>query len=171
MKKTIALFFTVFLFLAQAIQSVNGVSLENAGLNPPTRIGDASFRQLCSTLCIAVTIYKLDAIEGHCKDAIIREHGKALASPGIRFDLEKIDMGKKGWTRYYPVMVGSRQLIARVFLTKERAYQPQLPVLYEMTIQDPAVTCQVLPDINSIIGSLKIKPITISLASSVSSSL
>lgn len=171
MKKTIAAFFAIFFFLAQAIQPVNSSPVESAGLNPPTRIDGAPFKQLYSTLCIAVTIYKLDAIEGNSKDAIIRDHGKALSNPDIRFDLEKIDAGRKGWTRYYPVMVSGRQFIVRVFLTEERVYQPQLPILYEMIIRDPAVTCQVLPDINSIVESHKIKPLTVFPDSSASTSL
>jgi hypothetical protein len=110
-------------------------------------------------------------MEGNPKAAIIRKHGQALSSPEIRFDLEKIDMGKKGWTRYYPVMVENRQFIVRVFLTEESSYQPQTPVLYEMVIRNPAVTCQVLPNINSIIESRKTKTLTVFFNTSATTSL
>lgn len=162
MKKTIASLFAGFFFLAEAIQLADSLPVDFAPLTPPTRISSTSFQQLCGTLCIAVTLYKLDVIEGNHKDAIIREYARALSGPDIRFDLEKIDTGRKGWTRYYPVMIGKRQFIARVFLTGEKAYQPQVPVLYEMEINDPAVTCQVLPGIQSIVGLRTIKPLTIS---------
>jgi hypothetical protein len=163
--------FAVCLFLALIVQSAVCSPIDGAALNPPSRIDNIPFKQLYSTLCIAVTIYKLDAIEGNGKDVIIKEHGQALLNPDIRFDLEKIDIGKKGWTRYYPVMIGGHQFITRVFLTEERAYQPQRPVLYEMTIPDPAVTCQVLLDVNSIIKSRKIEPPAIFLDLSASRSI
>lgn len=136
----------------------SGLPVENSTLNPPSRIDNTAFHRLYSVLCIAVTIYKLDAVEGIRKEAIIREHGGSLSAPDVRFDLSRIDRGRKGWTRYYPVAIGDGQFIVRIFLTGERVYQPQIPVLCEVVLNDPAVTCQLLPGINSIIESRRIRP-------------
>lgn len=160
MKKSSALLLAVLLFQVNPVQSVCGLSADSCGLNPPTILETPYFRQVCSTIFIALNIYKLDAIEGNSKEAIIREHGRALFDPDVRFDLNNIDKGRKGWTRYYPVAVGAQQFIVRIFLTGEKTFQPKMPVLFEMTIRDPAVTCQVLPGINSILESRRIRPLS-----------
>lgn len=159
--RRISILFASFLLLSQIFILSSVSAAENCGLTPPLRAESASFRQLSGTFCIALAIYKLDAVDHTPKDVIMRDHGAALINDDIRFDLEKMDTGKKGWTRYYPVEVGGKPFIVRVFLTKELSYQPRLPVIYEMQISDPEVTCQVLPPINDMIAPQRIEPFRI----------
>jgi hypothetical protein len=156
--RRISLFIAVLLILSQATAPSCATASEGCGLNPPLRAESASFRQLCGTFCLALSLYKLDAIEGTQKGAIIRDYGRAFLGGDIRFDLEKMGAGRKGWTRCYPVTVAGKPFIVRVFLTREVSYQPRLPVLCEIRIDDPEVTCQVLPPVNEIIAPLRIAP-------------
>ena len=138
------------------------VAAEVSPLNPPTRFENITFRQLCGTVCMALAVYKLDAIEGLRKEAIMARHGRILSDCGVRFDLDRMDVKRKGWTRYYPVSAGANTFVVRIFLTRERSYQPSVPVLYEMDISDPQVTCQILPSVSSIVESQRMSPIAIS---------
>ena len=147
------------------------LTVESSQLNPPTRIDSIPFRQLTGTICMALAMYKLDAVDGERKEAIIKEHGRAFLDRDVRFDLEKMDARKKGWTRYYPVFVGAQTFVVRIFLTRELSYQSPATVLYEMSVPDPQVTCQILPSISSIVESQKISPIAISVKSPADSSL
>jgi len=104
-------------------------------------------------------IYELDAVKRYAKDAIMREYPGLFFNAEVRFDLANIDLGKKGWTRYYPFSVGDKNFIMRIFLTAERSYQVPVATLFEGSIQKPAVTFQVLPCVNEILADCKIKPI------------
>jgi hypothetical protein len=168
----IIIFFIIALFLLCQIFGISSASAsEGCVLNPPSRAENPSFRQLYGTSCLAITIYKLDAIEGLHKDVIMRQHSAALFNDAIRFDLEKIYTQKKGFTRYYPVTVEGKVFVVRVFLTKELPYQPRLTVLYEVSITDPEVTCQILSSVNDIVSSRKIEPVTYPQISPVDISL
>lgn len=148
------------LCIAQVSWAGPAFTPENAPLTPPTRIDNVPFRQLCETICMALAVYRLDAVEGLRKGAIIAEHGRILSGTGVSFDLDRIDTKKKGWTRYYPVLVDGHTFIVRIFLTRESTYQAEARVLYEIRISDPEVTCQVLSSVNSIVESHKMTPVT-----------
>lgn len=51
-----------------------------------------------------------------------------------------------------------KDFIMRIFLKEDNRRQQALPILYEGRIEDPAVVFQVLPSLNEILSSCKIKP-------------
>lgn len=160
-KKRVPLVVAIF-FLVQSIASSQAISLETWTLNPPTKVSlnksDICFKYLFETIYSALSLYRLDTIERYSKDALIREYGNTIFNPEVRFDLEHIDIGKKGWTRYYPFSIGGRHFIIRIFLTDELTYQPKVMVLFESAIQNPAVTLQILPGLNEILRDCRIRP-------------
>lgn len=157
-KKRLSVILTVF-FLAQAILPLQSFS---ATLTPLTeaKLPNSCFKQLYNILCLSLAIYKLDALQNCSKEYIARMYETSLFNSEVKFDLANIDTGRKGWTRYYIFGVGREQFIARIFLTAERFYQPQVTVLYEASVANPAVTVQVLPGLNTILEQCRMKPNT-----------
>lgn len=119
---------------------------------------DVLFKKIFDSICFGLSVYKSDVIGQFTKEALIKNFGKVVLNPSISFDLENIDIIKKGWTRYYPFSIDGKSFILRIFLTEEKAYQPAVAILYEGNIQNPAVTFQVLPSLNEILADCKIKP-------------
>jgi hypothetical protein len=155
---------TIF-FLAQITPLNGGASPQPDNLIPPAKVApsipDTCFRQIYGIVYGALYLYKLDAINRFSKDYILSEWGKeSFCFSGVQYDIKNMDIGRKGWTRYYPFQVGNNNFIVRVFRTEERAYQPKIDVLFEGEIENPAVTFQVLPNLNSILKDCRIKPHT-----------
>lgn len=152
----------VMFFLVQGLTFPREAVSETCNLNPPIRVSmnesRFSFRTVYNVLNLALFVYKLDTVGEYSKERLISECGKALSGPDIKFDLDQIDVGRKGWTRYYPFCVGRKYFVARIFLSKERFYQPRVEVLYEAVMSNPAVTFQILPDLNTILKGCGIKP-------------
>ncbi len=163
-KKRLSIIAAIFL-LVPAITSIHELSAETWVLSPPTKVSlnetNNYFRDLYDVFCLALSIYKSDALERCSKEALIKEYGSASVNSQARFDLEHIDIGKKGWTRHYPVSIGDKHFIIRIFLTEEYRYQPKVATLFEVNFNNPAVTLQVLPGINAILNDCKIKPHTL----------
>ncbi len=157
-KRRFAIAIIIF-FLALAASSPDISEAQNSALSPPMRITEHLFKEVYATVSVAFSVYKMDAMDGLSMENIIDKHRAALIGADVKFDLEHMDLRRKGWTRHYPVSIRGENFIVRLFLTGERAYQPALPVLFEMDIKDPDVTCQILPDINSILGPAGIKPL------------
>jgi len=138
------------------------LSFEISPLNPPTNIdvnySDPAVKKIYDAICLGVFLYELDTIARLSKEEIERSCSELSLNSEVRFDLANMNLGRKGWTRYYPFSIGNKDFIMRIFLTAERAYQPSTSVLYEGSIAHPAVTFQVLPSINEIISNCKIKP-------------
>jgi len=172
-KKKLYCILAIF-FLVQSIASSSVLAFENSVLNPPTNIdinySDGVVKKLYDAICLGVLIYELDTVGRKSKEEIARSCAGLPSNSEVRFDLENMDMGRKGWTRYYPFSVGDKAFIMRIFLTVERAYQSSAPVLYEGVIANPAVTFQVLPSLNEILADCKIKPIKIYHSSATSRS-
>lgn len=166
MKKAALTVLSLFIVTAAAT-SIQALQSESASLNPPLKLNNTYFKELCSALVTAFDLYTLDAVRRIDKETIIREYGSRLSNPDVRFALDRIDTKRKGWTRYYPVTIEGRQFIVRVFLSRERPYQEDLPAIEEMSFRDPEVTIQILPGINDIIGSERIRPIRIEMGSPV----
>ena len=149
-------------FLVQSIASSSVLSFEGSPLNPPTNIdvnySDPVAKRIYDAVCLGVFLYKLDTIKRLPKEEIERSYFGLSLNSEVRFDLANIDLGRKGWTRYYPFFVGQKNFIMRIFLTAERSYQPEAPILYEGSLANPAVTFQVLPSLNEILSGCKIKP-------------
>ncbi|MDP2913725.1 MAG: hypothetical protein Q8N91_06975 [Candidatus Omnitrophota bacterium] len=127
-------------------------------INPSAKVPSIYFKQIYGIMCMALSIYKADAVRHSSKEDLIRRYDGAFPDRSARFDLNNIDIGKKGWTRYYPFAAGNKNFIARIFLTEERFYQPNAPVLFQAHIDNPAVTIQILPGVNEILRGCQIKP-------------
>jgi hypothetical protein len=123
---------------------------------------DNFFKEIYESVCVGLSIYKMDVIEKYTKEKITTDfragHGRAGCGKSVRFDLKNIDIGKKGWTRYYPFSIGNKDFLMRIFLTSELHYQPNVKVLYEGSLRDPAVTFQVLPSLGELLSDCNIKP-------------
>ncbi|MFA5143472.1 MAG: hypothetical protein WC522_04820 [Candidatus Omnitrophota bacterium] len=162
MKKRKTAAFAVFFFLVQAIQLAGTVPAENLSPNPLTeiKVGGASlpFKDTCTFLCMALSLYRSDAFQGMTKSELAKIYAPFLADSAIRFDFENLDIGRKGWTRYYPFSVSGRQFVARIFLTKEMPFQPCVTVLSEIACENLGVTLQVLPGIDEILSGCRIRP-------------
>lgn len=148
-------------FIVQYIVPTTALSFEGNPLNPPIRVDpnspDRSFPELWSAICSGLIIYGMD-VNGSPKEEIVKKYPGAFINSEIRFDLANLEFGRKGWTRYYPFSIGDKNFIMRIFLTAERAYQPQAPILFEGGVNNPAVTFQVLPSVSDILSDCKIKP-------------
>ncbi len=159
-KKKVPILLGIF-FLVQVTSSYS-LSTETYPLNPQTKVSqheaNVPFQQVHDTVYLALAIYKADAINGESREEIARRFGAALFGRTVQFDFNLMDLGKKGWTRYYPIYIADKPFIVRVFLTDEYAYQPKVPVLFEAAMTNPAVTIQVLPGVNSILKDCRIKP-------------
>jgi hypothetical protein len=106
-------------------------------------------------------MYNLDALQGQSKEVIQTKYGAFIrAFPGIKFDLNEMDIGKKGCTRYYPFWIYGKGFIFRIFLTSEATMRsreiPVDKVLYEGTMRNGEITFQILPDIKEILKDCKI---------------
>ena len=166
MKKRTAIAAVIF-FLVQAIPIISPAPAENLPLNPITEIkvggSNLPFKETCNFLCIALSLYRSDAFEKKAKEELARIYNPMLSGSDLRFDFDRLDMWKKGWTRYYPFSVGEKRFIARIFLTKESVFQAKVPVLSELVVENLGVTLQVLPGINEILQDRSIKPNSIYL--------
>jgi len=160
--KQITFVVTIALFIVQAFFIAGTLQAEVYPPNPLTEIhadkGNVAFREACNIICMALSLYKSDAFQRLPKEELIKMYGIALPDSVVRFDLENLDVLKKGWTRYYPFSIDGKGFVARIFLTKENYFQPELPVISEMVVEKLGVTLQILPDINEILDDCRIKP-------------
>ncbi len=132
-------------------------------LAPSSRINESistlSVKNSLSILEYALYIYRLDAIDRLKQNVIIDKClNRSMATINFTFDLERMGVKRKGWTRYYPVMIGQEFYIVRIFLTKERAYQSPMAPELEVKISNPPVTCQIISGVNGILKDLPIAP-------------
>ena len=160
-KKRTAVIAVTF-FLIQIIPLAGLSPAENLSPNPLTEIHaggtNIQFKETCNLLCMALSLYKSDVFNGLSKEELIKMYGPLLSDSSVRFDLKHLDIGKKGWTRYYPFSVGRKMFIARIFLTKEAGFQPKVTVISELAVEDLGVTLQILPGIDEILKGCKIAP-------------
>ncbi len=153
-------------FLVQTIVSQIGQADYLYSLSPPAKVDpnnpDIIFQYKWDVIRKGLSIYELDSIGRCSKDDIIRRYNRLFPLPSdVRFDLEHIDIRKGGYTRYYPFSIGDNNFLIRIFLTTESTLQPKVEVLFEIEIEDPAVTFQILPDLSSVLKDCRIKPYTI----------
>lgn len=149
-------------FLVQIALSGRALQAQDSALSPPILITEHYFKEVYAAVSVALEVYKSDTVDGNKREDIADKYGGRIPGLDVKFDFKDAGMLRKGWTRHYPVVIHDERFIVRIFLTEERVYQPQLPVLFEMEIRDPAVTCQILADINSILGQENIKPYRLS---------
>jgi hypothetical protein len=153
---TLAIFFLVQSMMLPPMASAVNYPLTQ--IKTDSSYPDGYFKKTYDFIRFGLLLYKLDAIDRSSREDLISAAGKMILSPGVSFDLDNIDLVRKGWTRYYPFSIDGKDFIMRIFLTAERPYQTEAPVLYEGSINNPAVTFQVLPSINEILSDCKIQP-------------
>lgn len=145
---------TVFL-LIQGISLPQYGSAETLSLNPASRISEPSFRQISAAICLAVLFYKQDVLSPASRQDIISEFTK-LNGGNVRFDIRKI--ARNGLVSLYPVRIGDQYFLIRIFLSAKDVEPPAVKILFEIKIDNPPVTCQILPAINDILRGCEIKP-------------
>lgn len=163
MKKRSALSIAAIFFLVQAIlQAPFSARAETSLLNPPSEIDiaktDSPLKSEWSAIRAALAVYESDVVRKLPGPELALECGSLLNGSDVRFEVDRIDMLRKGWTRYYPFYIGERAFIARIFLTKEASFQVRIPVITELVIKNPAVTLQILPGASEILDGCRIKP-------------
>jgi hypothetical protein len=160
-KRRAAVVFTIF-FLAQAVMFTQTTTAGSYVPNPLTEIRSGAqnieFKDTCNFLLTALSLYKADVFGKLPKNRLKEIYSPVMNNSNIRFDLDNIDMMKKGWTRYYPFSAGGKQMIARMFLTSETKFQPDVTVLSEAVLENSGVTLQILPGIDGILKDRTIKP-------------
>jgi hypothetical protein len=131
-------------------------------LAPPSIINLPDFNQLLSAVQTGIAIYRLDAMGGCSREDLKAKcEAIAMANPIPSFYLARMDLGKKGWTRYYPFSIGGRDLIIRIFLTGEYGYQTKIPeehIILQASREDLGITYQVFSSVNAILKNCSIKP-------------
>lgn len=153
----LVLFFLSSLIIPSKVLPDTNFPLTNIKVD--SNSGDIFFKKIYESVYIGLSIYKLDTIEKYAKERLIKNLNQTSVKSDIKFDMNNIDIGKKGWTRYYPFSIGDKNFIMRIFLTEELQYQPKVKVLYEGTLERPAVTFQILPSLNDILSDCRIKPL------------
>ncbi|NQT23254.1 MAG: hypothetical protein HQ579_07470 [Candidatus Omnitrophica bacterium] len=168
-KKTLALILSV-LFLAQSAGFSQDFLPRTTSVNPTAKVSlnkpEISFFKKYDIyiLCMSLLIYKLDVVERCSKETIKEEitsqYDNAFFSlSGIDFDLDNLDyFRKKGFTRYYPFRVNDQPYIIRIFRSDEKTFQPDVEVLYEGNVKNPAVTFQILKGVNAILKQCRLRP-------------
>jgi hypothetical protein len=173
-----ALFSTVIILVQMCVHPENPL-VGTSKLLPETNVSLTEsklvFREMYDCLCTGLLIYKLDAMQRFSKtdiqDVVFTECLNAESrSPAVNFDLDNIDIGKKGWTRYYPFKAKGRFYILRIFRTEEREYQTQATILFEGDAKNLGLTLQVLPGLNAILGRDSIKPFSLKFSNEASTS-
>jgi len=168
-KKRLALILSVF-FLAQSAAFSQDFLPRTTPVNPTAKVSlnkpEISFLKKYDfyILCTALLVYKLDVIERRSKGSIVEEvdgqyDGTFFRLSDIDFDLANIDYFRnKGYTRYYPFRVNNVPYIIRIFRTDEKVFQPDVEVIYEGNVKNPAVTFQILKGVNAILEQCRLKP-------------
>ena len=154
----------VVIFLAQTLLLPYMTEAGGFSLVPPSIINTPGFNQLLSAVQTGLAIYRLDAM-GECSRGDLKAKCEAIAAANSipSFDIARMDLGKKGWTRYYPFSIGGRDLIIRIFLTREYKYQPDIPdedIILQASRKDLGITYQVFSGVNAILKSSRIRPHT-----------
>ena len=152
----LVVFFLLSDVIIPSVSTAANYPLTQIKVDPDTV--DKAFKKIYDSVSFALSVYVSDVIERSSKESLIRNFSQVVLHPSIRFDLENIDVIKKGWTRYYPFSIDGKEFIMRIFLTSERSFLPDAPILYEGSIMNPAVTFQVLPSLKEILSDCKIKP-------------
>lgn len=149
-------------FLVQCMTSPQISSQETGSLNPPIKVSlnksEICFRYMFDIIYSALEIYRKDAIERRSVEELMKECDRTLTGTEPRFNVRHLGIGKKGWTRYYPFSIGEHSFIVRIFLTEESAFQPDTAVLFQAEMKNPAVTIQILPNLNEILTDCGIRP-------------
>jgi len=168
-KKRLSIVLAIF-FLVQAASLPRNLGAEIYSLSIPSRIADPHFRNMNIAADVALSIYIKHELGKISKENIAREFFGGVINEYVKFNLSDLRLGKGGCTRYYPVSILGENFIARVFLSDEEAFQPKVKVLFEIKICNPPVTCQILPDISSILKDCRIAPHRVSDDTEVSRS-
>ncbi len=118
-----------------------------------------SFLKTFNVITLALSVYQMDAKKRMSKEEIQEKISDELASLrsslDIIFDINKIDLNRRGFTRYYPFGVNGEDLIIRIFNISEKHFLPECDVLYEGRLDNLALGFQITPGIRTILSSEK----------------
>jgi len=157
-KKRLSIVLAIFL-LAQVISLPQNLGAEIQALNPPSRISEPFFQQISAALSFAISLYERDVL-GPASRYEIKKELQKYNNGDVCFDLD--NMIRKGLICYYHFSVSgenfTKNFIIRIFPTAKSVDKPDVDILYEMTVSNPPVTCQVLPGVNDILKDVVIKP-------------
>ncbi|MFH0763612.1 MAG: hypothetical protein V1927_01240 [Candidatus Omnitrophota bacterium] len=156
-KKRLSIVLAIF-FLAQAVSLPQNLGAEIYALNIPSRIADPYFRNMNIAADVALSIYKKHELGKISKEDIARKFSGGTINEYVQFDLGDLRLGKGGCTRYYPVSILGEDFIVRVFLSDEEVFQPKVKVVFEAKIENPGITCQIIPNVRAILKDCKIEP-------------
>ena len=109
-----------------------------------------------------LVIYHSDVVKRLPPRDIIKTYGELFSTlSDVEFDFKKIHLIRKvGLTRYYPFSIKGTNLsfIIRIFRTEERALQVPAPVLDEGPVDGLGLTFQILPSLEEVLRTCRIKP-------------
>ena len=152
----------VAIFLTQALLLPYMTEAGGFSLAPPSIINIPDFNQLLSAVQTGIAIYRLDAMGG-CPKAELKAKCETIAAANSipSFDIDRMGLGKRGWTRYYPFSIGGRDLIIRIFLTDQYTFQSKIQdkdIILQASRKDLGITYQVFTGVNAILKGCSIKP-------------
>ena len=134
-------------------------------INPAKRVSPTEisikeiFAKEFNILAFALGMYHSDAVERLSKNAIKEKFAGELDSCesefDVSFDLENMDFGRRGFTRYYPFSVNGRDYIIRIFDIREKGYLSDFEILCEGEFEDSKLGFQILPGLNELLEQRK----------------
>ncbi|MBL7158532.1 MAG: hypothetical protein ISS91_03395 [Candidatus Omnitrophica bacterium] len=180
MSKSILLTLIVSLFLVHSIV----VAAEELGTYPispiekvsPTEISiKETFASEFNILAFALGMYQLETEKGFSKEDIKAALSESNLSCGsainMVFDLDNIDIRKKGFTRYYPFSANEKDFIIRIFDLREKHFLPEFEILHEGIFEDSDIGFQILPGLKTILRGKELNKFSLSDLSATECSL
>lgn len=159
-------------------QAATSLDIRTLLLTPPQKVSpietnpEFTFLKEFNILTFALALYHLDAKEHLTKDIIKRRLATDCAvwkkALNIDFDLDNIDLNKRGFTRYYPFSINGKDFIVRIFDMKERHFLPEFDVFYEALFEDSGVGLQIIPGINTVLKSKRVEKVHLSNSAATS---
>lgn len=153
-KKKLSIVLAIF-FLVQVCCLSQNLGAEVYALHPASRISEQSLQQASTAYYLTITAYEKELFSPAFRYEIENEAAR-LNSNGVRLDFD--NMSRDGLICLYPVTIGGKSFLMKIFMTAKNVEAPGLRIIDEMNIDSPPVTCQVLPCVNDILKDCRIKP-------------
>ena len=170
MNRNIRLTIIVSLFLVPSVV-VAAQELGTYPINPIKKVSPIeisikeTFASEFNILAFALGIYQLEIEKGFSKEEIkaaLAQSNRACDSAiSTAFDLDNIDIHKKGFTRYYPFFVNGKDFIIRIFDPGEKHFLPEFEILYEGMFENSEIGFQILPGLKTILQGEGLKKLSV----------
>lgn len=180
MSKSILLTLIVSLFLVHNIV----VAAEELGTYPvsliekvsPTEISiKETFASEFNILAFALGIYQFETEKGLSKEdikaALSESNLSCNSAINMVFDLDNIDIRKKGFTRYYPFSANEKDFIIRIFDLREKHFLPEFEILHEGMFENSEIGFQILPGLQTILRGKELNKFSLSDPAAIGRSL